>query len=524
MSASLPPQRAEAVLGNGGNESAASPASSSNDLLSRQSSRESPEACEKSGDQSVNPAPPAMDEIDQLGNRLEKFVSSAANESPPPKAAVTVLPSPRKHSAGSQIPRPEISPKPAYLASIASASRNLMTQSMRVSSKTKSPPNQAAESKVSSTTTATTANGKTAGTASILKSTLRRMTRLSINTTTATSAARDKSSESTKGSPEDRKSAARGRRQSPSSSTNSVSRSKSFKEPADAPSRSANGGIIPRNMPLSSSLRRPKNKDREDIPGRSGFQRAGTGGTLDRRSVGRSHSTAGGGSRRHLKDVQIKKSRAVQTQLTRDAINDDDVGDAPVPTSVDFSLHMPDLLGAEVDPVETHVVEPSEPVDVRKNRQLTLDNMRLQREVERLKGQMSDGEALKKELRSVRSKLEEEQRMRVRIEGELDRHNEKVRMIAQSMDCVEQQFETRDNNIQSLERRLEDSNAAALRLQAEVDVSHDVVGNIKAELDRSVAQQRQLLKQCQEAEMESKELQEFLQAEKMTLSETLKVI
>ena len=38
-----------------------------------------------------------------------------------------------------------------------------------------------------------------------------------------------------------------------------------------------------------------------------------------------------------------------------------------------------------------------------------------------------------------------------------------------------------------------------------------------------MAQQKILLKQYQEAEMESRERQEFLQAEKMTLSETLKV-
>ena len=37
-----------------------------------------------------------------------------------------------------------------------------------------------------------------------------------------------------------------------------------------------------------------------------------------------------------------------------------------------------------------------------------------------------------------------------------------------------------------------------------------------------MAQQKILLKQYQEAEMESRELQEFLQAEKMTLAETLK--
>ena len=67
--------------------------------------------------------------------------------------------------------------------------------------------------------------------------------------------------------------------------------------------------------------------------------------------------------------------------------------------------------------------------------------------------QIADNECLKREARSAKCKLDEERKARARIEAELDKHNEKVRLIAQSMDCVEQQFESRDNNIASLERR-----------------------------------------------------------------------
>ena len=45
-----------------------------------------------------------------------------------------------------------------------------------------------------------------------------------------------------------------------------------------------------------------------------------------------------------------------------------------------------------------------------------------------------------------------------------------MRLIAQSMDCVEQQFESRDNNIASLERRVEESGDVAVRLQADIFV------------------------------------------------------
>jgi hypothetical protein len=50
---------------------------------------------------------------------------------------------------------------------------------------------------------------------------------------------------------------------------------------------------------------------------------------------------------------------------------------------VEFTVYLPDLLdsGGADQGVETHVIEPTEPIDVRRNRQLTLDNMRLNREL-----------------------------------------------------------------------------------------------------------------------------------------------
>ena len=58
------------------------------------------------------------------------------------------------------------------------------------------------------------------------------------------------------------------------------------------------------------------------------------------------------------------------------------------------------------------VTDYSEPVDVRKNRALTLENMKLQREVERLRGFQGDNEFLKKEVKNLKTKLEEEQKCR----------------------------------------------------------------------------------------------------------------
>ena len=80
------------------------------------------------------------------------------------------------------------------------------------------------------------------------------------------------------------------------------------------------------------------------------------------------------GSRRFRdRDLNVKLSRGIQTSLTKDAMTEDqDDAEDRVVTDVAFSLYMPDLLGGDTggNDVETHVTEPTEPVDVRRNRQV----------------------------------------------------------------------------------------------------------------------------------------------------------
>ena len=71
--------------------------------------------------------------------------------------------------------------------------------------------------------------------------------------------------------------------------------------------------------------------------------------------------------------------------------------------------------------------------------------------------------------------------------------------------------------------RLEESGDVAARLQADLDAANEVIAKLTVEAEKGMSQQKILLSQYQEAEMESRELQDFLQAEKMTLAETLKV-
>ena len=52
------------------------------------------------------------------------------------------------------------------------------------------------------------------------------------------------------------------------------------------------------------------------------------------------------------------------------------------------------------------------------------------------------------------------------------------------MDCVEQQFESRDNNIASLEKRLEESGEVAVRLQSDLDAANEVIARLTVEAER----------------------------------------
>ena len=168
------------------------------------------------------------------------------------------------------------------------------------------------------------------------------------------------------------------------------------------------------------------------------------------------------------------------------------------------------------------VSDHSEPVDVRKTRALTLENMKLQREVERLRGYQGDNDLLRKEAKTLKSKLEEEQRCRVKIQADLTQYQERVKTCMESMDSVEREFESRDLALQQMtgqQARLEDwGNQVRTRLsQAE-----QVIQGQKKELERSLAAQKTLLHQLQEGETEAREMQEFLQAEKSTLQEALR--
>ena len=159
---------------------------------------------------------------------------------------------------------------------------------------------------------------------------------------------------------------------------------------------------------------------------------------------------------------------------------------------------------------------------MRKNRALTLENMKLAREVERLRGHQGDNDMLKKELKGLRCKLEEEQKCRGKIQGDLEQYQERVKVCMESMDSVERQFESRDLALQQLEGENCRLGEVGMQLKERLSQAEQVIGGQKRELERSLAAQKTLIQQLQESEAEARELQEFLQAEKGTLAEALK--
>ena len=456
----------------------------------------------------------------------------------------------------SMLPKPEISPKPAHLKpslmtgslhlSPPPSSEGLMTGSMQL-------PKSSDELEGPSTKTL---SEKTKGTASILKNTLKRMTKLSIRAATASPSSEEPVQSRRSMSPfrslkkcEEnglqkskiknnslRKSSGdvssvQSKQISSAFSQNSLNRKanlqrhkpEAFKVPEVRSLSRSSSATSTANMNAphrSHSLKRSsRNKDIAAANGGNGsLQRSGSGSGINQ--VKRSNSMHQSQRRFRDRDLNVKLSRGIQTQLTKDAAVEDEDN---VVTSIDFSLYMPDLLGGDTgNEVETHVSEPTEPVDVRRNRQLTLDNMKLHREIEKLKSAANESDHLKRELRSVRARLEEEQRARARIEHELDQHNEKVKLIAKSMDSVEQEFEIRDSNIKQLESQVQHSRSHVATLEDKLKVANEVIQSQNLDLAEAVAAQKAAVKEYEVAESEANELHEFLQAEKFTLAEALR--
>ena len=154
---------------------------------------------------------------------------------------------------------------------------------------------------------------KSCSTSSMLKSTLKRITRLSTSNKTSSPPSNPIPVQETK---------------------TSLARSKSFKDPQASNSLKNN----------SQSLRR--NSARRETSHHSAMTRSGTAGD----GLNRQHRRSQSMRRIRDRDARIRKSRGVQTSLTKDVMTDKTSDQADV--HPEFSVYMPDLLGTTND-VET---------------------------------------------------------------------------------------------------------------------------------------------------------------------------
>jgi len=380
-------------------------------------------------------------------------------------------------------------------------------------------------------------------TSTMLKNTLRKMTRFSMGSNVKRKDSSEQDSGCDMAEPKSRsRNPFTGKSRVPKSQSpapSGIARSKSFKEPGAPVSRPGNmGGVgnTGRNNVYTSSLRRTKIKSQEKEERDSAVRtataplgRSGTGG-LERGAIRRSVSASRGHNSNLMSSSYsatskepvklVKKSRPTQTSLTKDACHESP--DTDNPGLVNFQVWLPELLGGDGCDVVEKVTDYSEPVDVRKTRALTLENMKLQREVERLRGYQGDNDLLRKEAKTLKSKLEEEQRCRVKIQADLTQYQERVKTCMESMDSVEREFECRDLALQQMtgqHARLEDWSH---QVRARLSQAEQVISGQKRELEKSLAAQKTLIHQLQEGETEAREMQDFLQAEKSTLQEALR--
>ena len=86
-----------------------------------------------------------------------------------------------------------------------------------------------------------------------------------------------------------------------------------------------------------------------------------------------------------------------------------------------------------------------------------------------------------------------------------------VKLIARSMDSVEQEFEVRDANIRRLEGQVSKSKSAMATLEDKLAVANDVIASQNADLAEAVAAQKAAVREYEVAETEANELHEFLQ-------------
>ncbi|XP_021918732.1 uncharacterized protein LOC110829379 isoform X2 [Zootermopsis nevadensis] len=126
------------------------------------------------------------------------------------------------------------------------------------------------------------------------------------------------------------------------------------------------------------------------------------------------------------------------------------------------------------------------------------------------------------ELSTKEQQLEEEKAEKLTARGKLDLHSQRV--LAMLRNAKGDHLDDSDDVdcMQALDAYLQSSSSVVFKQQQEINDLQTLCRTLKRDLEKSLAAQKTLLQQQQEIEVESIELQEFLQAEKSTLADALR--
>uniref|UniRef100_V5GQJ5 Uncharacterized protein n=1 Tax=Anoplophora glabripennis TaxID=217634 RepID=V5GQJ5_ANOGL len=175
-------------------------------------------------------------------------------------------------------------------------------------------------------------------------------------------------------------------------------------------------------------------------------------------------------------------------------------------------------------------VPPKSPIDVEKTDKDVQVDMRA-RDIEKLQDQLkklnekyeglcSKHKAQSEKLKETEERLKEERLEKEGLKEELQNNSQRVLAILGGDNSVE--ADTSSDSLMVLETRFQNVGQVVIQQEEEISKLNIVCRSLQIDLEKSIAAQKSLLQQQQDLEAESMELQEFMQAEKMTLHEALK--
>uniref|UniRef100_A0A1B6BYH6 Uncharacterized protein n=1 Tax=Clastoptera arizonana TaxID=38151 RepID=A0A1B6BYH6_9HEMI len=150
------------------------------------------------------------------------------------------------------------------------------------------------------------------------------------------------------------------------------------------------------------------------------------------------------------------------------------------------------------------------------NREVQVDRVserlkQLEIKLEESKQQILFLESEKQELTTFCNKLNEEKGF----------YNALITRVQDLLRCKEKLASSQDV-VYQLETEVASTNNLVHKQQQEISQLHAICYSLQNELDKSYTEQKNIIQQQQEVEAESAEMQDFLQAEKATINETLK--